>query len=118
MADISDFIKLQAGLSSAGRRVGRQAAALTRATAARIERDAKLACPVDTGFLRNSIGTTITGDGRGGIVSATVGPTADYAGYVEFGTSRQRPQPFMNPAADRHTPGWLAGIEALGGTVL
>lgn len=47
--------------------------------------------PVRTGQLRDSVIETDDG--------ITVG--ADYAGYVEYGTSDTAPQPFVNPSIDR-----------------
>lgn len=67
-----------------------------RRTALAVERDAKAFCPVDTGNLRDSISTTVSGS------SAEVGPTAEYGQFVEFGTSRMAPEAFMGPAFDRH----------------
>jgi len=60
--------------------------------ALRVERTAKELVPVDTGMLRNSI--THTADMK----SARVGTSLSYAPDVEFGTSVQRAQPFLNPA--------------------
>ena len=58
--------------------------------------------PVDTGQLRGSI-TTETGS-EGGQVYSDTGPTANYAEFVEFGTSRPTPaQPFAEP-------GWQAAL--------
>ena len=66
-------------------------------------RDSKMLAPVDTGNLRNSIGSDITE--AAGSIEAEVGPTADYGYYVEYGTSRnQNPQPFMGPAYDKNQP--------------
>lgn len=89
-------------LGSLAPRVGPLASAAVRKTAHDIEATAKELCPVDTGNLRNSISTTVTGDGRYGAVEAEIGPTADYGAYVEFGTSRQAPAAYMGPALDRH----------------
>jgi hypothetical protein len=33
-----------------------------------------------------------------------VGPTVDYGMFVEAGTSRMGPQPYMRPAFDRRAP--------------
>ena len=60
--------------------------------ALRVERTAKELCPVDTGMLRNSI----THDIRDNY--AVVGTSIDYAPYVEYGTSEQPAQPYLNPA--------------------
>ena len=45
-----------------------------------VSADAKANCPVDTGYLRNSIAVQVDGN------SAVIGPSADYGIYVEFGT--------------------------------
>lgn len=59
-----------------------------------IEDLAKQLCPVDTGYLRQSISMEIKKGGYEGIVR--VG--AYYGKYVEFGTYFQNPQPFLIPA--------------------
>ena len=61
--DISQVRALGARLENAGRRVGAGASQLLRVTAFRIEADGKTFAPVDTGFLRSSISTTVTGNG-------------------------------------------------------
>ena len=60
-----------------------------------LERLAKQAAPVRTGNLRSSISTDVRG------LEAEVGPTANYGVFVELGTSRQAPQPYLMPAADK-----------------
>ncbi len=46
--------------------------------------------PVDTGAMRNSTRARFDHMGE----SADVGPTVNYAGFVAYGTRRQRPNPF------------------------
>lgn len=53
---------------------------------------AKFYCPVDTGALRESIRAEISKTGF------EVGTDLYYAKFVEFGTSKQRPQPYLYPA--------------------
>ena len=60
-----------------------------------LERNAKQKCPVDTGKLRASITTEV------GNLEAEVGTNVEYAPCVEFGTSKQKAQPFMRPALDK-----------------
>lgn len=91
--------------------IGARAAAATRKAGADITRDAKTLAPVDTGNLRASIGMETTGDGRAGVMTVAVGPTAAYGAYVEHGTSRMAAQPFLAPATQRHVPGWQAALE-------
>lgn len=57
---------------------------------------AKMLCPVDTGNLRNSI-THDTDD-----KTAYIGTNVYYAPYVEMGTSKTDPQPFLQPAVQDH----------------
>jgi HK97 gp10 family phage protein len=76
-------------------------------TAYSIERDAKLLCPVDTGRLRQSITTTY----NAGSFKAQVGTNVDYSESVEFGTIRQRPQPYMFPAFIKWKPKFLDGLK-------
>lgn len=84
---------------------------------------AKLKCPVDTGRLRNSITYTISGagdfsqeyhDSSGAGFMQDVGGTSDektvvigtnveYAPFVELGTRKRKPKPFLAPAAKNHS---------------
>ena len=61
--------------------------------------DARRMAPVLTGDLRNSIDVlgVSNGVGRVGAGDASV----DYAAYVELGTRKMAPQPFLRPAALR-----------------
>lgn len=59
-----------------------------------VEADAKQNCPVDTGRLRGSITHDVNnGEGK-------VGTNVEYANFVEFGTIKQSPQPFLYPALE------------------
>ena len=51
--------------------------------------------PVDTGALRDSIDYNVEGDG-----TLNFEATEDYAGFVEYGTTKMDPQPFFNPPLD------------------
>lgn len=64
--------------------------AITRG-ALRVERDAKILVPVDTGLLRSSITHSVIGN------SATVGTSIEYAAKVELGIGQRR-QPYLTPA--------------------
>jgi len=52
--------------------------------------------PVDTGALQDSIGYNVSGD------DLTFEATEDYAGDVEYGTSKMAAQPYFFPAIDRN----------------
>lgn len=60
---------------------------------------AKQECPVDTGRLRNSITHEVDMSEQ----AAIIGSNVEYAAYVELGTSRQKAQPYLRPAAQNHT---------------
>ena len=58
---------------------------------------AKKITPVDTGRLRNSISHAVEKE------AAYIGTNVEYAPYVELGTSKMAPRPFLKPAATDHT---------------
>ena len=70
--------------------------------------DAEVLAPVDTGNLRNSIIVQVESP----LIAATVA-TAEYAVYQEYGTRFQPPQPFMRPAQDRNTNGFIQALSQL-----
>lgn len=109
--DGSDLTRLAVDLDAAAGAVGGLAATVVRKVAADVQRDAQAFAPVDTGNLRGSISTDITGDGRNAHITAEIGPTAAYGAHVEFGTSRRGPAAFMGPALDRNTPQFVAAME-------
>lgn len=76
------------------------------------ENYAQKKCPVDTGNLRGSITHEVdTGDN-----AVYVGTNVEYAPYVELGTSRQKAQPFLRPAASEHGEQYRKVLKkALGG---
>ena len=61
-----------------------------------VEGEATLHCPVDTGNLRSSITHRVNTGER----SVTIGSPVEYAPAVELGSSKQRPQPYLRPAAE------------------
>ena len=93
--------------------VGQQGSKVLRRTALAIEKTAKEIVRVDTGNLKNSITTDFEGDGRFGTMSSETGPEAEYGGYLEWGTSKQEPAPYMGPAMDKHVPSFIAALEQL-----
>ncbi len=67
---------------------------------AKVQRNA----PIDTGNLRRSVGLEIRDNG----LTAESEATAEYAGYVEYGTRYMKAQPYMRPAFEEQkdkTPG-------------
>ncbi len=62
-----------------------------------VEIHSKRLCPVDTGFLRNSIQVDSVTP-----TEAIIAPHTEYAEPVEFGTSRMAARPYMRPALDQH----------------
>lgn len=100
MIDLSEVNRLSADLRAAPlKAAGKARVAMTKATLD-IERDAKTLAPVDTGNLRSSISHEISGGGD--VIESVIGPTAYYGIFVELGTARMAPQPFMSPAFDRN----------------
>ena len=67
---------------------------------------AKKLCPVDTGRLRNSITHEV--DDR----DVFIGTNVEYAPPVEYGTRKQKAQPFLVPAATNHASTYAAIIKS------
>ena len=64
-------------------------------------------CPVDTGRLRNSLTHAV----ESGEKSVYIGTNVEYAPYVEFGTRRQDPQPYLKPAVMNHVNEYKAILD-------
>lgn len=110
--DFSEVYNLGSALTRAGQTARQQAELVVAKSAHDLEAQAKSLAPVDTGALMNSIGTDATG------LHAEVGPTVNYAQFLEFGTYKMAPQPFMGPAADAVEPAFLAAMEQIAAGVL
>jgi HK97 gp10 family phage protein len=99
---MNGFAALAAGLKP-------KAHALVAADDRREIRDsAKAVVPVDTGALQASIESHMENDTHG-VVSANT----DYAGYVEYGTTRAPAQPYMHPSFDAARPAFEQGLVRL-----
>ncbi len=66
-------------------------------------REARRIVPVRTGRLRASIRVGPDREaGRTGAAAATIIADAPYAGFVEFGTVRMSPRPYLRPAVNKY----------------
>lgn len=86
----------QKGLQDAAGRMKLRGRAELVKLGLRVQNEARILCPVDTGRLRSSIQMVEGQDGRG--VYVTVGTNVEYAAFVEFGTRFMAAQPYMRPA--------------------
>jgi HK97 gp10 family phage protein len=84
------------------------ASAAIRKAAFDIEAGAKVRAPYRTGFLRNSIQATMTG-----VLSAVVAVGAHYGIYLEYGTYKMAPRPYLTPAVEAVRPGLVAAMKQL-----
>lgn len=103
--DVQGLSEFQGTLEQASNRVEGLAGQVVRKTAADVQADAQSRAPVDTGALRSSIGVTSRG-----ALSATVSPSVNYSHYVEFGTSRMAPQPYLFPALDAKADSFIQAM--------
>lgn len=85
-------VKYDGGLGRAAMNIGGNMTNVISSAAEAICEDAKGICPVDTGTLKNSITYESFGN------SAEIFANTDYAAYVEFGTSKMAPKPYLVPS--------------------
>lgn len=109
-----DLAALAADLTRASSDAQRKAGMAIRKSAHDLQARAQQLAPVDTGALKNSIGVDLSM----GALEAVIGPTVNYAPYVEYGTRSMAPQPYMAPAADQVIPTLTQALEQLGGDIL
>lgn len=87
MASLEGLDELLANLSGLGGNVKESARKGLERGAKKIQKNAKLLAPVDTGHLRNSIKTKSQTTQNG--AEAQVFTNTEYAPYVEFGTGQR-----------------------------
>lgn len=105
--------ELARDLDGAAAGLAGKASKLVTTTARKIRDDARGLAPVDTGALRQSIIYRSHGP-----FAASIGPTARHGLFVERGTSKMAPQPFLGPATDRNEAGFTAAAAVLGSEAL
>lgn len=110
---VIQFEPIEAKLRTAGARIGAKGSQVVRRSTLAGEAIAKQLAAVDTGFMKSVVTHEFRGDGRSGEMEGEWGDEADYAPFVEGGTSRMAPQPFIGPSLDAVAPGFLAATEAI-----
>lgn len=92
-----------------------RAVALLQIEGDELGRIARDLCPRgETGELADSIWATVDPVR----LSVEVGPWAFYGHFVEFGTSKMAPKPYMGPAADQREQAFLDAVAAMGAEIL
>lgn len=95
--DTSELDELIGDFAAAATKAEALTETVVRKTGFDVVAHAQAIVPVDTGALKSSIGVDFDEHGF------EAGPTQEYGHYVEYGTSRMSPQPYMRPAFDRAT---------------
>lgn len=106
MAGIRTPEQFAAELVAEAQKARSEMAKIVRAAAFELQALGRVYAPVDTGALRASISI---GHPSGRSLQpmdleAQIGPTVEYGGFVEFGTSRMGGRPYMTPAAEAVVP--------------
>ncbi len=91
---VTGLIELRKKMRRLARKFPKEFKDQVRASTINVDRNAKRFTPVDTGRLRSSIRHEFSDGGLTGEVTANT----NYAAFVELGTSKQDPQPFLDPA--------------------
>lgn len=85
-------ITYDGGLNDIAERIESGMSEIINAGAMAVLESAVSLCPVDTGTLRASL--NVTTDKNSAVISAD----AEYSAYVEFGTYKMAPQPYLVPS--------------------
>lgn len=108
--DVSELHELAGDLAGAAATVAVGASVAVRSSIDDIVDTARATVEVDSGQTRDSIGYELDAAG----LEAEAGPTTWWAHFVEGGTVRLPPRPFMGPALDAHTPDFVDAIAETG----
>lgn len=90
---------LSADMTGASSQATRMAHTAAVKAALDTQAEARRRAPVDTGYMRASIAERSGIQGTRVWAETSVG--AEYAAFVEYGTSTQAPKPFMRPAYEQ-----------------
>ena len=112
VADTRGMTAYSADLGRASYKATKLAIAVVAKTTFDCQRYAKRYAPVDTGFLRAGIQAEAIG-----LVGEVIS-TAEYSAYQEYGTYKMRAHPFMGPAREKVTPGFVAAMAQIPGKAL
>lgn len=114
--DTSELDALAQRVGRGSATVATKGAQIIRTGASKIERRMKATAKVDTGAMKNSVSTDISGGGTS--IEAEVGPTVDYAIFVNNGTSKMAGDDFVGRAFDAEIGGIMSAVGRLGDEVL
>lgn len=107
--DMSEVNALGGRLKATAGTVKSSAQKVVQKSAKAVERGAKSAAPVGpTGQLQSEIYSATRG------MSAQIISPTRYAQFVEFGTYKDAPQPYMTPALEAEAPNYLAEMAKVG----
>jgi HK97 gp10 family phage protein len=105
--EVTGLIEVVTAFSQAAATIGTKADAAVDKTKGAIRETATADAPVDDGELRDSIQETDDG----------VVATAPHARFVEDGTYKDPPQPYMGPATDQHEPEFVEDLAEAAGDI-
>lgn len=115
--DVSEILALEAELRGpAEQRVREGGRLIVRKSTLDTQAGGQARSPVDTGFNRNSITSSFSGNQSE--FTGETGPTSEYGGFLEEGTSRMAPRPYMRPSADITEPKFYEAADKLVETIL
>lgn len=114
--DLSEVHALARDLRIAGDTMPLKAERVVEAGGHQVLRRMRANTPVATGYLKSSESESESVDIEG--LRFEAGPTADYARYVELGTSRMAPEPYAGPSFDQEVPGIIDALLDAGASIL
>lgn len=106
--DGAELIGLAAKLDESTRSVPRAVRDVIKSGGERVAKAAQRFAPKASGDMADSIKSTMVGNAT--MSEAEIGPTAFYGRFLEHGTAKMAPRPFLGPALDEVSPSIADGI--------
>ena len=116
MAEISMNIEVKIDLDPRWRQLDDLYVKAVEVAARNVEKKAKASVPVKTGATKNSImarPAETFGSMFGSVTAWRVGPTTEYAPFLEFGTVYMDARPYLIPSAESEKPRLAEAIKQI-----
>ncbi len=114
-AQVIGIDKFRTGIAASIAALRGELSSEMRSMAEKLAQEIRIACPEDTGALRDSIKLVVKQrESNKPSIEILIGDrVVDYAAHVEYGTSKMAARPFVRPAMERFRRKFPGAVESL-----